>query len=84
MTKRKSPAGGGLRCGGAGVGMEIAAKEKARRGRGEVQGEGTARGGGRRPPRRSRGRRAEPAETVRRTVWPAAVRAWLQEKLFMQ
>ena len=40
MTKRKSPAGGGLRCGGAGVGMEIAAKEKARRGRGEVQGEG--------------------------------------------
>ena len=34
MTKRKSPAGGGLRCGGAGVGMEIAAKEKARRGQG--------------------------------------------------
>ena len=39
MTKRKSPAGGaGLRCGGVGVGMEIAAKEKARRGQGEVQG----------------------------------------------
>ena len=29
-------------------------------------------GGGRRPFRRSRNRRAEPAETVRRTVWPAA------------
>ncbi len=38
MTKRKSPAGGGLRCGGAGVGMEIAAKEKARRGRGKGEG----------------------------------------------
>ena len=44
MTKRKSPAGGGASVWGAGVGMEIAAKEKARRGQGEVQG-GSARGG---------------------------------------
>ena len=67
MTKRKSPAGGGLRCGGAGVRMEIAAKEKARRGRGEVQGEGLhgeaaagrpgeAGAGGRSPPKPSGGR----------------------------
>ena len=67
MTKRKSPAGGGLRCGGAGVGMEIAAKEKARRGRGEVQREGLqgeaaagrpgeAGAGGRSPPKPSGGR----------------------------
>ena len=68
MTKRKSPAGGGLRRGGAGVGMEIAAKEKARRGqggsaRGEgLQGEaaagrpGEAGAGGRSPPKPSGGR----------------------------
>lgn len=34
---------------------------------------GTADGrAGRRPPRRSRGQRAKPAETARRAVWPAA------------
>ena len=61
---------GGSRCGG-----------RAGACGGQVQGVGAwwglrragARGGeGRRPPRRSRGRRALPAETVLRTVWPAA------------
>ena len=35
-------------------------------------------GPGRRPPRRSRGQRASPAETARRAVWPAARPATVQ------
>ena len=44
-----------------------------------VKKRGTAEEGpGRRPPRRSRGQRAKPAETARRAVWPAAVCCGLQ------